>query len=211
MSQAQWDKVERYLIESLVPADPALQAALKATEAAGLPAIEVAPPHGKLLHILARMCGAKRILEIGTLGGYSTIWLARALPKGGKLVSLELQPRNAEVAKANIQRAGLGEMVEIRVGPAIDTLATLDGPFDFVFIDADKPSYPQYLDAVVDRLGDPGLIVVDNTLWSGDVVDPPDEGHAAAVAAFNDKVMRDPRLVSTVLTVRDGVTLIRRA
>jgi predicted O-methyltransferase YrrM len=204
MSQAQWDKVERYLIESLVPADPALQAALKATEAAGLPAIEVAPPHGKLLHILARMCGAKRILEIGTLGGYSTIWLARALPKGGKLVSLELQPRNAEVARSNIERAGLGEMVEIRVGPAIDSLPKLEaenaGPFDFFFIDADKRGNPDYVRWAL-RLSRPGsVIVVDNVIRDGAVIDAASrDADVQGVRRLNELFASEPRLTATAI------------
>src|SRR5689334_11378264 len=145
MSEELWTSVDRYLSETLQLADPSLEAALEATAAAGLPAISVAPNQGKLLNLLARSVGARRILEIGTLGGYSTIWLARALPADGKLITLELDPKHAEVARANLARAGVSQVVEVRVGKALDTLPKItDGPFDFVFIDADKANIPEY-------------------------------------------------------------------
>ncbi|MEX0590373.1 MAG: O-methyltransferase [Xanthobacteraceae bacterium] len=175
MSQARWNEVEGYFIEHLVPPDPALDAALASSDAAGLPAINVAPTHGKLLHLLARLQGARKILEIGTLGGYSTIWLARALPGNGRLITLELEQRNAELARANIVRAGLADRVEVRVGRAIDTLPQLAvegaGPFDFFFIDADKGGNPDYVNWAI-KLGRPGsVIVVDNVVRDGSVVD----------------------------------------
>ena len=143
MSQEQWTAVDRYITDLLVPADPALDAALQSSVAAGLPAINVAPNQGKLLMLLAQIQGARNILEIGTLGAYSTIWLARALPPDGRLVSLEAEAKHADVARANIARAGLAQVVEIRLGPALETLPRLaaegTGPFDFIFIDADKP------------------------------------------------------------------------
>jgi len=171
-----WSRVDRYFGELFGGTDDALDAALRASEAAGLPPIQVSPLQGKFLHLLARVAGARRILEIGTLGGYSAIWLARALPPDGRLVSLELEPRHAEVARANVDRAGLGERVEIRVGPAAASLAALATervpPFDLVFVDADKAGYPVYLDWAV-RLGRSGTaIVVDNVVRRGDVGDP---------------------------------------
>ncbi len=172
MTQQQWDAVDDYFTDLLVGQDPALEAALDTSDAAGLPRIAVAPAQGKLLHLLARMQGARRILEIGTLGGYSTIWLARALPPDGRLVTLEYAEKHAEVARANIARAGLADRVEVHVGPALDTLPSLQGPFDLVFIDADKPNNPDYLRWSL-RLTRPGsVIVVDNVVRGGRVADP---------------------------------------
>src|SRR5271157_1491513 len=144
MTQKTWNAVDAYVGEKLVAPDAALDAAQKAAAAASLPDIAVAPNQGKLLHMLARMVGAKRILEIGTLGGYSTIWLARALPPGGKLITLEYDPKHADVARANIAGAGLADVVDVITGRALDTLPTLSGPFDFFFIDADKTSNADY-------------------------------------------------------------------
>src|SRR6266508_1161213 len=148
MTQEQWTAVDDYITDLFVPPDPALDAAIQATSDAGMPPINVAPNQGKLLHILALTTGARSILEIGTLAGYSAIWLARALPAGGKLITLEADPKHAAVARANIARAGLAEMVEVRVGKALDTLPQLAagkrGPFDLIFIDADKPATPEY-------------------------------------------------------------------
>jgi predicted O-methyltransferase YrrM len=204
MSMAQWTAVERYLTRYFVPPDPELDGALAATASAGLPAIEVAPNHGKLLHLLARIQGARRILEIGTLGGYSTIWLARALPADGLLLTLELEQRNAEVAKANIERAGLADRVQIRVGPAIETLPKLeaegDGPFDFFFIDADKRSNPDYLRWAL-RLSRPGsVIVVDNVVREGAVADAASrDPDVQGVRRFNEIVAAEPRLSATAI------------
>jgi len=175
MTQDVWTVVDHLLTEALVPTDPALDAALEASAAAGLPPINVSPNQGKLLQLLARLQGARRILEIGTLGGYSTIWLARALPKGGRLITLEADPKRAEVARANLGRAGLAEVVELRVGRALDTLPGLAaegrGPFDLTFIDADKRSNPEYF-AWALRLSRPGaLIIVDNVVRGGAVLD----------------------------------------
>jgi caffeoyl-CoA O-methyltransferase len=158
------------------------------------------------------MSGAKSVLEVGTLGGYSTIWLARALGEGGRVVTLEADPKHAEVARANIDAAGLGKIVDVRLGRAIDTLPSVEGPFDLVFIDADKENYRHYYEAALTKLSPRGLIVVDNTLWSGAVLDPGADGgdSARALAEFNDMVVRDERVVCVMLTVRDGVTLIRR-
>src|SRR5436309_4965411 len=145
-NQEQWTAVDHYLTDLLLPSDPALEAALEASAAAGLPSIQVSPTQGKLLHLLAMSLGARKILELGTLGGYSTIWMARALPAGGRLITLEADAKHAEVARANIAHAGLGEIVELRLGEALTTLPALahGAPFDLTFIDADKPSNPQY-------------------------------------------------------------------
>ncbi len=200
MSQEQWDAVDRYLGDLLVPHDPALDGALHASDEAGLPPINVAPNQGKLLHVLARAMGARRILEIGTLGGYSTIWLARALPPDGHLTTLEADPRHAEVARANLDAAGVGEQVTVRVGPALDTLPQLQGPFDLVFVDADKEHNAEYLDWGV-RLGRPGtLVVVDNVIRRGEVADggSTDE-RVLGTRRFFAALAGDPRVTATAL------------
>lgn len=169
-----WSRVDRYFAETLVGHDTALEEAIAHQNSAGLPAIEVAPVNGKLLHLLARMSGARRVLEIGTLGGYSTIWLARGIPADGRIITIEAEPDNAAVARANLNRAGVGGKVEILIGRAADVLPTLAGqaPFDFVFIDADKESNTLYLDWAA-RLGHPGtVVVVDNVGRGGRVADP---------------------------------------
>lgn len=204
MSQAIWSKVDDYIADRLLPPDAVLEGTLAANAAAGLPAIDVSPAQGKLLNLLVTMRGARRILEIGTLGGYSTIWLARALPKDGKLVTLEYEPRHAAVAQSNIGRAGLAAMVDIRVGKAIDTLPVLfaegQGPFDFVFIDADKPSNPQYLDWTL-RLSRPGtVIVLDNVIRDGAVIDGSSaDRNVQGVRAALDMLAGDSRLSATAL------------
>jgi predicted O-methyltransferase YrrM len=175
--QEQWKAVDQYFADLLLPPDPALEAALLDSAAAGLPPINVSPPQGKMLHLLARVCGAKRILEIGTLGGYSTIWLARALPPGGRLVTLEYVQKHADVARANFARAGLSGVVDLRVDRAIDTLPKLaeehgSGPgFDLTFIDADKPSTADYFAWAVKLARPGGLIIVDNVVRKGHVID----------------------------------------
>ncbi|HYW67610.1 MAG TPA: O-methyltransferase, partial [Candidatus Dormibacteraeota bacterium] len=150
MTQDVWTAVDKYVTDLLVPSDPALEAALQASDAAGLPSIQVSPVQGKLLHLLARACGARQVLEIGTLGGYSTIWLARALPAGGRVITLEADPKHAEVARANFARTGVASMIDLRLGPALETLPKLDaegrGPFDLIFIDANKSDMPEYFD-----------------------------------------------------------------
>lgn len=175
MTQSTWDAVDQYLVGTLSPADPILEAALANSAAAGLPPIQVAPNQGKLLMLAAKAIRAERILEIGTLGGYSTIWLARALPAGGRVVTLEFEPKHAEVAKANLARAGFAEMVDVRVGRAIDllpgVLAQGLGPFDLVFIDADKQSSPEYFAWALRLTRVGGLIVLDNVVREGEVTD----------------------------------------
>jgi predicted O-methyltransferase YrrM len=176
MDKELWTNVDEYLVSILAPSDASLEAALADSAAAGLPQINVAPNQGKLLELLARIRGSRRILEIGTLGGYSTIWLARSLPDDGLLVSLELEPRHAEVARINVDRAGVGPLVEIRTGPAAETLRTLidEGcaAFDFIFIDADKEAYAEYLGLSL-QLSRPGTVIVaDNVVREGAILDP---------------------------------------
>ena len=204
MSQDRWTAVDSYINDLLVRPDAALEAALEGSEAAGLPAIQVAANQGKLLHLLVRLQGARTILEVGTLGGYSTIWLARALPPDGRLVTLELDPTHAEVASANIARAGLVARVEVRVGPASESLSRLtqEGvePFDMVFIDADKEGYPDYLDWAL-RLTRPGsLIVADNVVRGGALMDPASsDPRVQAVRRFIELVAAEPCLDATVI------------
>ncbi|MFF1916641.1 O-methyltransferase [Streptomyces sp. NPDC058239] len=204
MTLAQWTEVDDYFNGLLVGPDEALDAAVEAGDKAGLPAIQVAANQGKLLNLLARLQGARTVLEIGTLGGYSTIWLARALPEGGRLVTLESDPECAEVARGNIERAGLSDVVEIRVGRALDTLPELAeqgyGPFDVVFIDADKPSNPDYL-AWSLRLTRPGsLIIADNVVRDGEVVDgTSDDPKVQGVRRFTELVSAERTLSATAL------------
>ena len=176
MSQPIWTAVDQYLTETLIANDPILESAQAANAAANLPPIDVTPAQGKFLHLLALLQGASRILEIGTLGGYSTIWLARALPADGKLITLEFEPKHAAVAQANIERANLGDLVEIRLGPAADSLAQFHAesqpPFDFIFIDADKPNNPTYLEWALKLSRRGTLIVVDNVVREGEIANP---------------------------------------
>jgi predicted O-methyltransferase YrrM len=209
-------EVDRYVTDLLVRQDTALAAALEASAAAGLPPHDVSPPQGKLLELLAKAVGAHAILELGTLGGYSTIWLARALPPGGRLVTLEVEPRYAEVARANLARAGLAGVVEVRVGPALETLPQLGGPFDLIFLDADKAESPDYLEWAL-RLSRPGtLIVADNVVRGGAVADAAsDDPRVRGIRRFNELVAAEPRLEATVIqTVGskgwDGFALLRR-
>ncbi|MCX4772595.1 O-methyltransferase [Streptomyces sp. NBC_01260] len=204
MTQPRWAEVDDYFNALLVGSDEALEAAVEASDRAGLPAIQVAANQGKLLNLLARLQGARTVLEIGTLGGYSTIWLARALPEGGRVVTLEADPECAEVARRNIERAGLADVVEIRVGLALDTLPELAeqgyGPFDVVFIDADKPSNPDYL-AWSLKLTRPGsLIVADNVVRDGEVVDAGSKDpKVQGVRRFTELVAAEPTLTATAL------------
>lgn len=200
------DRVDAFLTDTLVGEDPILDAALAAQQRADLPAIEVSPVSGKLLHLLTRIAGARRVLEIGTLGGYSTIWLARALPEGGKVITIEAEPLNAGIARSNLERAGLAERVEVREGRALDVLPQLVGeePFDLVFIDADKESNTAYLDWAA-RLGHPGTVVVlDNIGRAGKVADP-DATDSKARGSRDALVMlgEDPRFDATALQTLD--------
>ena len=199
MSDRIWSDVDAYIEDRLVAEDAALSAAIRESAAAGLPAIAVSAAHGKLLHLLALSIRAKRILEVGTLGGYSAIWMARALPADGQLVSLEIDPRNAEVASRNILRAGLGKKVEIKVGPAISQLPSLEGPFDLSFIDADKESNADYFDHAV-RLSRKGaVIIVDNVVRNGAVTDPGGNAQVQGVRRMMDAINRDARVAATAV------------
>jgi predicted O-methyltransferase YrrM len=197
-----WIAVDTYIAENLIPGDPALDAALEASAKAGLPAINVAPNQGKLLMLLARMIDARRILEIGTLGGYSTIWLARGLRPDGRLITLEANARYAEVARSNIARAGLERAVEVRVGAAMDALPGLadEAPFDLIFIDADKPGTPGYFQWAV-RLSRPGsLIVVDNVVREGAILEASgDDQNVQAMRRFFELASTDPRVSGTAI------------
>ena len=199
MSDRIWNDVDAYIEDRLVGEDEALSATIRESATAGLPAIAVSAAQGKLLHLLAMSISAKRILEIGTLGGYSAIWMARALPADGKLVSLEIDPRNAEVASRNIARAGLGDRVEILVGPAISRLPALQGPFDLAFIDADKESNADYFDHAV-RLSRPGgVIVVDNVVRNGAVIDAGGNAMVQGVRRMMDAIHADKRVTATAV------------
>lgn len=199
---ANWRAADDYLSETLVGHDPALEAALTAQQAAGMPAIEVAPVSGKLLNLLVRIAGARRVLEIGTLGGYSTIWMAQAVGGGGRVVTIEAEPDNAAVARASIDAAGVGERVEIHIGRAADVLPQLedDEPFDLIFIDADKESNTIYLDWAA-RLGRPGsVIVVDNIGRDGDIIDPASaDSKVVGTREGLEMLGRDPRFDATAL------------
>lgn len=204
MGIEQWTRVDDYIAETLLGPDPVLDEVLASSTEAGLPAIAVSPAHGRMLSLLARMMGAKRILEIGTLGGYSAICMARALGEGGRLVTLEFDPRHAQVAQANFDRAGVSHLIDLRVGRALDTLPGVEAdgldPFDMVFIDADKESNADYLQWAL-RLSRPGtLIICDNVIRDGAVVDAASEDpRVIGVRRFFEKVASDPRLISTAV------------
>jgi predicted O-methyltransferase YrrM len=197
MTEKLWTDVDAFIGEQVVGADPALDAAVEESRKAGLPDIAVAPNQGKLLNILARMMGAKRILEVGTLGGYSAIWLARALPADGKLVTLEYDPKHAEVARANIARAGLGDKVEVIVGAALETLPTLSGPFDLFFIDADKQSNADYFRWALKLAHKGSVIIVDNVVRHGRVLE----------AASGDANIEGVRRLFAEMGAEDRVTV----
>jgi predicted O-methyltransferase YrrM len=218
MNKELWTEVDRYLAETIIQPDAAVSAALAASVAAGLPEIAVSPNLGKLLHLLARMMDAQRILEIGTLGGYSTIWLARALPPDGQVVSLEIDPNHVAVARENVDRAGVADRVEIILGPAMESLATLHragrGPFDLFFIDADKPNIPDYFQWSL-RLSRPGsVIIVDNVVRDGAVIDSDSKDESVqGVRRFNEMVATERRVSATTLQTvgskgYDGFTLM---
>jgi predicted O-methyltransferase YrrM len=219
MSEGAWTAIDEYVAEQLIGDDAALDAALAASAEAGLPAIAVSPPQGKLLHLLARSIRARSVLEIGTLGGYSTIWLARAVGEQGRVLSLEADARYAEVARANIARAGFAETVEVRVGPALDTLALIAGEqsvptFDLVFIDADKVNTPEYFGWALGRTRSGGLIVADNVIRGGTIGDPQsDDPGGLAARRLHEMLQREPRVsATTIQTVGlkgyDGFTLM---
>jgi len=200
MSQEQWSAVDTYITDLLVPSDPALDATLAASETGGLPPIQVAANQGKLLMILAQSIGARSILEIGTLGGYSTIWLARALPPEGHLITLEYESKHAEVARRNIANAGFAGQVEVRVGAALDSLPQLTGLFDLVFIDADKENSEPYFEWALKLTHKGSLIITDNVVRNGAVADPhaPDD-RVQGVRRFMERMAHEPRVTATAI------------
>ena len=202
MTEQRWTAVDEYITGQLQPADPVLEAAIR--DSASLPNIAVAPAQGQLLQLLVRAIHARRILEIGTLGGYSAIWMARALPDGGRLISLEISEQHAAVARNNVARAGLEHIVEVRVAPALDTLARLKAEaveaFDLVFIDADKPNTPEYFSAAVDLAHTGSLIVVDNVVRHGRLIDTQsDDAGAAGMRRLMERMAADPRITPAVI------------
>ena len=217
MSEQLWTDVDQYLIEQYFEPDPTLDAALAASTAGGLPSINVSPTQGKLLHIYAKMIQAKKILEIGTLGGYSAIWMARALPASGKLVTLEFDPKHAAVAENNFVAAGVADRIDLRIGRAIDHLPKLHaeqgGSFDLIFIDADKQSTADYFSWAM-RLSHPGtVIIVDNVIRKGRVIDPAGDDAVRGIRRFNDAVRGEKRVTATALQTvgskgYDGFTLL---
>jgi len=204
MNEERWTEVDGYITNLVVRPDAALDAALEASAAAGLPGINITASQGKLLWLFARMQRARAILELGTLGGYSTIWLARGLEKGGRLVTIEAEQSHAEVARANIARAGLAGVVDLRVGRGLDVLPQLAtekrGPFDLIFIDADKPGYPDYLPWAL-KLSRPGTVIIaDNVVRKGAVIEAESEDpNVQGVRRFNEMLAAEPRLDSTII------------
>jgi caffeoyl-CoA O-methyltransferase len=203
------EELYQYIVNTFAEEDDVLKSAVADTEKNGMPLIQVSPENGKFLQLLMKMIGAKRVLELGTLGGYSTIWMARGLPDDGKLVTLEYEKKHAEVAMNSFKRAGLENKIEIILGPALDSLDKLKGQkFDFAFIDADKVNYPVYFEKVLALMNKGGIITADNTLRKGGVIDPniDDEG-TKAIQVFNKKVASDPRVESLLIPISDGVTV----
>jgi predicted O-methyltransferase YrrM len=202
MNQEVWTAVDRYICDSLVPRDTVLEAAVEASSAAGLPSIQVSPPQGKLLHLLALLQGARNILEIGTLGGYSTIWMGRALPPGGRVITLEADAKHAEVARANFERAGLASVIELRLGPALEALPKIAaegrGPFDLTFIDANKSTMAEYFDWAL-KLSRPGSVIVsDNVIRDGKVLEARnDDPDIQGVRRFNERMAAETRVSAT--------------
>ena len=218
MTDERWAEVDRYLSDLFIGADASLDAAIEASSAADLPAIAVSPNQGKLLHLLARLQGARNILEIGTLGGYSTIWLARAVGAGGRVTTLEVNAKHAEVAAANIAHAGLADVVTVRVGLAIETLPALEreglGPFDVIFIDADKKGIPDYFTWALRLARKGSLIIVDNVIRDGAVVDAAStDENVIGVRRFNELAAKEPRVTATTIQTvgvkgYDGLTFL---
>jgi predicted O-methyltransferase YrrM len=203
MSDEKWTAVDDHLAALFAAHDDSLDGALDGGRAAGLPQIQVSPLHGKLLYLLARAIGARRILEIGTLAGYSAIWLARALPDGGRLVTLELDAQHAAVARRSMEQAGLGDRVDIIVGPAAESLRRLvqerSAPFDLVFIDADKEGYPEYLELSLSLTGPGSLIVADNVVRGGAIIDPDGDARVRGTRIFLEQLAADERVEATVI------------
>ncbi|HVJ08879.1 MAG TPA: O-methyltransferase [Acidisarcina sp.] len=204
MNQEQWTAVEHYIADQVVKKDEVLDAVIAASDAAGMPAIQISPNHGKLLNLLVRMNKARSILEIGTLAGYSTIWMARGLPADGRLITLEFEPKHAAVARANMARAGLADRVEVRVGAALKTLPLLAaerlGPFDLIFIDADKGNYPGYFEWAMKLARKGSLIVADNAVQEGRIADAScEDSNVKGIRRFIELLSAEPRVSATIL------------
>jgi caffeoyl-CoA O-methyltransferase len=206
------EEIERYAEEHTTAPTPLLDELAEETKATlQSPLMLTGPIEGRFLELLVHASGARRVLELGTYSGYSALSMAAGLPEGGHIDTCEVEPEHAEVARRYIARSPHADRITVHLGPALETIGALEGDFDFVFIDADKPNYVNYYEAVVPRLSERGLIAADNTLWSGSVLDPDGSEGTEAIVAFNEHVRRDPRVVAVQLTVRDGITLIRRA
>jgi caffeoyl-CoA O-methyltransferase len=205
-------EIERYAeAHTTAPSDLLRRLAAETQAELRSPQMLTGPIEGRLLEFLVFALRPMRVLELGTYSGYSSLSMAVALPPGGHIDTCEVDETHAEVARRYHEEAGLADRITIHLGPALDTIERLEGEFDLVFIDADKPNYPAYYDALLPRLAESGLMVLDNTLWSGRVVDPDDSPETAAITSLNDRIATDPGVVAVMLTVRDGVTLVRRA
>ncbi len=203
------EELYQYIVNTFAEEDDVLKSVVAETEKLDMPLIQVSPENGKFLQLLIKIIGAKQVLEIGTLAGYSTIWMARGLPADGKLITLEFEPKHADAAMRNFKKAGLENKIEIISGPALESLDKMkSSKFDFAFIDADKVSYPAYFDKVIEMMNKGGLITADNTLRKGDVIKPDieDEG-TKAIQVYNKKVASDPRVESLLIPISDGVTV----
>jgi caffeoyl-CoA O-methyltransferase len=213
MSEIVDPAVEAYVEAHTTPHPPNMRALADETRSElESPQMLSGPVEGRLLEMLVHVAGAKRVLELGTYSGYAAMSMASALPDGGRIITCELDPERAEFARRHMDESPHGDRIEIRVGPALDTLRELEGPFDLIFIDADKAYYPHYYEAALGLLAERGLIVIDNTLWSGRVVEGRDDGseNTATIKQLNDRIATDPRVVAVMLTVRDGVTIVRQ-
>jgi len=206
-----WEEIEEYaLAHTEPPTDVLKRLAAETRETMEAPQMMVGPLEGRFLQLLVRLASPRLVLELGTFTGYSSISMAPALPEGGRIVTCDIDERAVAIARRYAEEAGVVDRIDYRLGPGLETIAGLDGPFDFVFIDADKESYVDYYEAVLPKLADDGLIVADNVLWSGRVVEPEPEETTRTIMEFNEHVRRDERVVAVMLTVRDGMTLIRR-
>jgi len=205
------EQVEDYAAEHTTQPDELFdRLAAETREKTTAPQMMVGRLEGGFLAALVQLTGAKRILELGTFTGYSSISMATALPDDGRIITCDVDPDATSIARRYMDESGHGDKIEIRLGPALETIETLDGPFDLVFIDADKPNYENYYEAVLPKLADDGLLIADNVLWSGRVVEPDGDESTQAIKAFNEHVRNDQRVTAVMLTVRDGMTLVRR-
>jgi predicted O-methyltransferase YrrM len=206
------EKVEEYAAQHTTPVDPLFdRLAAETREKSDAPQMMVGLLEGRFLEFLVRLKGAKNVLELGTFTGWSSISMAKGLPPGGRITTCDVEEETTAIAKRYAEEAGVVDRIDYRLGPGLETLETLDGPFDLVFIDADKPNYVNYYEAVLPKLAEDGLIVADNVLWSGSVVEEnPEREGTPEIKAFNDHVMADERVECVMLTVRDGMTLIRK-